>query len=84
MSSFKHECTEWDFMEIDATDAEFLACSCFSGDAEYEAVLQGCAQGWHPEGSIIEQWSYEGSLDVPNGTRDFKVKTCTFCGEEWT
>lgn len=29
MSRFKHECTDWDFMEIDVDWPEFECCTCF-------------------------------------------------------
>jgi hypothetical protein len=34
MSKFRHECPEWDFMEIDEQDMEFIACACFPNDPE--------------------------------------------------
>lgn len=38
MSKFKHECPDWDFLEIDiATDGEAVGCTCFRGDPEADA-----------------------------------------------
>lgn len=51
---------------------------------EYEDTLLKCSLGQHPEHCVSFEWSYEGSLDVPNGTRDFKVYHCSFCYQEWT
>lgn len=34
MPTFKHECPEWDFLEIDEDDMEFAACPCFPNDPE--------------------------------------------------
>ena len=33
---FKHECCEWDSMEIDEFDCEFYKCRCFEEDEEDE------------------------------------------------
>jgi hypothetical protein len=35
MSQFQHECPDWDYLVIDASDAEFDACTCnFGPEAE--------------------------------------------------
>jgi hypothetical protein len=60
-------------------------CDCGAEAAdEYETTLSKCAVGEHPKNCVSSEWSYEGSPDVPNGTIDFKVYHCSFCGEEWT
>lgn len=55
-----------------------------SAREEYEDALARCARGEHPPEQVSFQWSYEGSPDVPNGTRDFKVYHCSLCYQEWT
>lgn len=51
---------------------------------EYEDALACCARGQHPPHHVSFEWSYEGSLDVPNGTREFRVYRCSLCYAEWT
>ncbi len=55
-----------------------------AGYEAYEDQLNKCARGEHSPQHVSFEWSYEGSLDVPNGTRDFKVYHCSFCHAEWT
>lgn len=31
-SPYKHECPEWDFLEIDENDPEFEFCHCFDDE----------------------------------------------------
>lgn len=40
MNDFKHECPEWDFMEITLNDLEAVGCSCFAGDPEADALYE--------------------------------------------
>lgn len=40
MSDFKHECPEWDFMEITLNDLEAVACCCFTGNPEADALYE--------------------------------------------
>jgi hypothetical protein len=39
VSQFKHECWEWDGLEIDEFDSEFACCCCFEGP-EFEAAKE--------------------------------------------
>lgn len=36
MSKFRHDCPDWDYMEIDEDDAEFGACTCDYGPEAHE------------------------------------------------
>lgn len=40
MNDFKHECPDWDFMEITLHDAEAVGCSCFVGNPEADALYE--------------------------------------------
>lgn len=51
---------------------------------EYEDTLLRCSLGEHPARDVTWALSYMGAPEVHNGTANFKVYTCTFCGEEWT
>ena len=37
---YKHECPDWDFMELDEHSAELVGCACFS-DPEFLAIREG-------------------------------------------
>lgn len=32
--AFRHDCPEWDYMEIDESDAEFMMCRCYGGNRQ--------------------------------------------------
>lgn len=36
MSKFRHECPDWDYLQIDESDAEFGACTCPFGQEAAE------------------------------------------------
>ena len=59
MPNFKHECKEWDFLEIDADDDEFEACSCnIDSDGRGPEFLPGDRVLVGPvqmEATVIEQ-----------------------------
>ncbi len=38
MSRFKHECPEWDYMEIDETCPEFSCCYCEWGNPQIQEL----------------------------------------------
>jgi hypothetical protein len=37
---YKHECPDWDLMELDENSAELVGCSCYS-DPEFLAIREG-------------------------------------------
>jgi hypothetical protein len=46
---FRHECPDWDYLEIDESDAEFGVCSCELGPEaeEYKEARQMEHAAWN-------------------------------------
>lgn len=40
MKPFRHNCPDWDFMQIGLTDIEAVGCSCYLGNPEADALYE--------------------------------------------
>lgn len=40
VGKFKHWCPDWDYLPIDETCAEFMACLCYEEESEAQAIKE--------------------------------------------
>jgi hypothetical protein len=81
----RHECPEWDFMEIDKDSPEFDACLCFPKPSLWLAIAQDGRVKYTTDSCRASDWKKSGSYRL---VRDYYTAppkrdlTCV-CGAVW-
>jgi hypothetical protein len=57
----RHECPEWDFMEIDKDSPEFDACLCFPKPSLWLAIAQDGRVKYRTDSGRASDWKKSGS-----------------------